>query len=118
MQQHEDICFAHTNPEIMQNVIEEMPNSANMQKLSDFFKVFGDMTRLRMLIMLSHGEFCVDDLSRALGLNQSVVSHALRVLKRFEFVRFRRVGKHTMYSIGDDHISSILSQGLEHIDGK
>ena len=63
--QHEDICLAHTHPDILECILKNMPKENKLQQMADFFKVFGDMTRLKMLLVLSHGELCVDDIARS-----------------------------------------------------
>lgn len=83
--------------------------------LAEFYKVFGDSTRIKILYILSQDEKCVCDLSEYLNVSQSAVSHQLRMLKQMKLVKFRREGKTVYYSLSDHHIEQILSQGLEHI---
>jgi ArsR family transcriptional regulator len=83
--------------------------------LAEFFKVFADSTRIQLLYVLLKGELCVNDLSQELKMSQSAVSHQLRLLKNARLVRFRREGKTLLYSLCDNHIQSILDQGMEHI---
>ena len=83
--------------------------------LTDLFKVFGDSTRLRILSALAHGEICVYDLSVILDMTQSAISHQLRILKQSRLVKSRRDGKMIYYSLDDDHVRSIISQGMEHV---
>ncbi len=83
--------------------------------LAEFFKVFADSNRIQLLYMLSKGEKCVNDLSSGLKMSQSAVSHQLRLLKSARLVRFKREGKTLLYSLCDNHILSILDQGMEHI---
>ena len=83
--------------------------------LAELFKVFGDSTRIKILYALSEAELCVCDLARLLGITQAAVSHQLRVLKASALVRARREGKVTFYALDDDHVHSILRQGMEHI---
>jgi len=84
--------------------------------LADFFKIFADSTRIKMLYVLMAGEMCVCDLADTLSMNQSAISHQLRTLKQMNLVKYRREGKTVFYSLADGHIKSILSQGLEHIE--
>lgn len=83
--------------------------------LSDLFKVFGDNTRIRILFALAQGEFCVNDLAAALDMTQSAISHQLQILKHARLVKNRRDGKSILYSLDDEHVRSILTQGMEHI---
>lgn len=83
--------------------------------VADFYKVFGDSTRIKILYTLLDREMCVSELVEELSLNQSAVSHQLRVLRQNDLVKFRREGKTVIYSIDDEHVSVLLHQGLNHI---
>jgi len=84
-------------------------------RLADFFKIFGEPARLKLLFALLDQEFCVNDLAAVLNMNQSAVSHQLRVLKQSRVVKTRREGRNILYSLDDDHIETILSFGIEHV---
>lgn len=92
------------------------PSDAVLNTLSDFFKVFGDPTRLKILWLLSHGERCVHELSASMEMTPSAVSHQLRILKQARLVKYRRDGRHMHYSLDDDHVEDIFSKGLNHIE--
>jgi len=79
--------------------------------LSELFKLLADPTRIRLLLLLFDRELCVGEL----GMTQSAISHQLRVLKQMKLVKNRREGKTVYYSLADDHILTIISQGMEHI---
>ena len=83
--------------------------------LRKFFKVFGDVTRLKLLSVLFHSEMCVCDLAKTLNMTQSAISHQLRILKQMKLVKNRREGKTVFYSLADGHIKTIINQGMEHI---
>ena len=83
--------------------------------LAELFKVFGDSTRIKILYELSKGEMNVSDIALALNMNQSAISHQLRVLKNSKLVKNRREGKAIYYSLADDHVETIINQGMEHI---
>ncbi len=84
--------------------------------MADFFKIFSDSTRIKILYALLKSELCVCDLAQVLNMSQSAISHQLRTLKQMDLVRNRREGKTIFYSLADDHITTILSQGMEHIE--
>lgn len=84
-------------------------------ELAELFKVFGDSTRIKILYELSKGEMNVSDIALALNMNQSAISHQLRVLKNSKLVKNRREGKAMYYSLADDHVETIINQGMEHI---
>ena len=92
-----------------------MPSEEVTQRLADLFKIFGDGTRMRILFVLLGKELCVYDIADALEMSQSAISHQLRILKQSHLVKSRREGKMICYSLDDDHVSSILSLGLEHV---
>ena len=93
----------------------DMPDDEVLYELADLFRVFGDSTRIKILYALHDDELCVQDIANAVQLSQSAVSHQLRVLKASKLVKFRREGKTVYYSLADEHVSRILSQGMEHI---
>jgi ArsR family transcriptional regulator len=86
-----------------------------LYQLANLFKVFGDPTRIRILSILSRQELCVQDIADELDMNQSAISHQLRILKQSALVKFRRDGKTIYYSLADDHVATIMAQGLEHV---
>ena len=86
-----------------------------LYSLAELFKVFGDPTRIRILYMLSREEVCVQDIADKLSMTQSAISHQLRLLKQMSLVKFRRDGKNIYYSLADDHVATIMAQGLEHV---
>lgn len=108
--------FIHLNEQIRMEVEETMPPEEEMQDLAEFFRVFGDPTRLKILYVLKYSEMCVLDIANLLGMTQSAISHQLRVLKQMDLVKNRRDGKTIFYSLADSHIVTILSQGLDHIE--
>lgn len=94
----------------------EKYNEDDLYTLADLFKVFGDSTRIRIMSVLFESEMCVCDLSEKMSMTQSAVSHQLKILKQNKLVKSRRVGKSVYYSLADEHVVSIISQGLEHIE--
>ena len=96
-------------------VKEDLPADEVLYDLAELFKMFADSTRVKILYALFESELCVCDIARVLDLTQSAVSHQLRVLKSSKLVKFRRDGKTLYYSLADEHVSRILSQGMEHI---
>lgn len=99
----------------VQEVLKEMPSEETLKELADFYKVFGDATRVKILFVLLQAEMCVCDLAETLRMTQSAISHQLRVLKQMKLVKNRREGKTVYYSLADGHIQNIISQGMEHI---
>lgn len=93
-----------------------MPNLEKLSDLADLFKMFGDSTRLRILFSLGESETSVQNLADGMSMTQSAISHQLKVLKSSKLVKSRREGKLVFYSLADDHVKTIIAQGLEHIE--
>jgi len=98
-----------------QAVAEKMADEGELIDLAELFKIFGDSTRIKILYALSMGELCVKDIADALSMNVSAVSHQLAILRRSKLVGTRREGKTIFYHLADEHVTSILAQGYEHI---
>ena len=98
--------FLAVHEEVVKKVLETLPDEEE----------FGDSTRIRILHALFESELCVGDIAQILNLSQSAVSHQLKLLKDAKLVRFRREGKIIFYSLDDDHVRTILSMGMEHIE--
>lgn len=99
------------------NEIEnKMPEESELYELADLFKVFGDSTRIKILYVLFENEMCVYDIANILNMTQSAISHQLRILKQNRLVRFRKEGKTVLYTLADEHVFTILRQGIEHIE--
>jgi DNA-binding transcriptional ArsR family regulator len=92
-----------------------IPVEEEMQDLAEFIKVFGDPTRLRILFYLREKALCVHDLASLVGMQQTAVSHQLKVLRQMRLVKYHKEGRMAVYSLNDAHISQILDIGLLHI---
>ena len=100
----------------VQKVLKSMPGELLLSELADFYKVFADVTRIRILCVLLESEMCVCDLAEALHMTQSAISHQLKILKNSKLVKSRREGKSVFYSLADSHVRTIIDQGREHIE--
>ena len=103
------------HPERVSEVKLKMPEEDTVYDLAELFKVFGDSTRMRILFALFGSEICVCDLAELLGMTQSAISHQLRILKQARLVKATRQGKMMIYALADDHVRTIVGQGLEHV---
>ena len=92
-----------------------LPNEDTLIRLADLFRIFGDETRIKILYVLFEDEVCVCDLAKLLDMSQSAISHQLRQLKLTRLIKSRREGKTVFYSLADEHVRTLLSQGTEHI---
>lgn len=111
-----DICISKcaTNNYIQQ-VKNNLPSDRQLLELANFFKVFGEHTRIKILSALYQRELCVCDLVEILGMNQPAVSHQLRVLRASKIVKYRKEGKNIYYTLDDEHVYKMLDDALEHI---
>ena len=99
----------------VKKAINELPDDELIADLSDMFKIFGDQTRVKILMALESGEMCVCDIAAVMDMSQSAISHQLRVLKQSNIVKTRREGKVVYYSISDDHVKEIFDMAIVHV---
>lgn len=110
------VCaFQNVHPDTVDKVRSTLPEDDTMLDVSELFKVLGDSTRCKILFVLLVSEMCVCDLSLLLGMSVSAVSHQLRILRQAQLVRYRREGKTVFYALADEHVRTLLSQGMEHV---
>ena len=95
-------------------MVEEIDEEI-LYDLADLFKVFSDTTRIKILFALMDKYLCVADIAETIGASQSAVSHQLRILKQARLVKFQREGKNVIYALSDDHVHTMLDQGMTHI---
>ncbi len=104
--------------EVVDRVRGHFPHEEKLYDLADFFKIFGDSTRIKILWALDREEMCVCDLAVLLNMTKSAISHQLKTLRQEKLVKYRRDGKTALYSLKDEHVKNILEIGLEHIEEK
>jgi DNA-binding transcriptional ArsR family regulator len=109
-----EYLFVHEDT--VKKVINDMPEEEKLYDLAELFKIFGDSTRIKILYALFEAELCVCDIAQLLKVSQTAVSHQLRVLKTNKLVKSRKDGKNVFYSLADDHVYSIINQGMDHIN--
>ena len=108
-----EVTLIHENN--VKKAINELPDDELIADLSDMFKIFGDQTRVKILMALESGELCVCDIAAVMNMSQSAISHQLRVLKQSNIVKTRRQGKVVYYSISDDHVKEIFDIAIVHV---
>lgn len=123
MAEHNHVCgenetceYMHVHPDVIEKVRAEMPPEETLYDLAELYKVFGDSTRIKILYVLFEAEVCVCDIAQCLNMTTSAISHQLRVLKQSRLVKSRREGKTVFYSLADDHVRTIIGQGMNHIE--
>ena len=102
-------------PEVVDAVQNTMPRDTDIEKVTSFFKVLGDQTRIRILFALKEKEMCAGDIAVLLNMTKSAVSHQLAVMRNMHQVRSRREGKNIFYSLDDHHIVDIIEEALIHM---
>ena len=117
MNQDRALCCEEieVHEDAVEQVRSQLPQDEVLYDLAELFKIFGDSTRVKILYALLEAELCVCDIAKLMDVSQSAVSHQLRALKGSKLVKFRREGKTLYYSLADEHVFRILSQGMEHI---
>ena len=119
---HIDFCDtceeACIHPKAICEAKEYMISNEMARTLADFYKVIGDATRVRILSLLMTRELCVCDITEALSMAQSAVSHQLRILRAAHLVTYRKEGKMSYYRLDDSHVTELLKQGIEHLTHK
>ena len=98
-----------------QDILNKLPDEDELFDLAELFKIFGDSTRIKILFVLLESDMAVNDIANVLKMTQSAISHQLRILKTNGLVKYTRNGKSLIYSLADGHVTTILSQGIEHI---
>ena len=113
----EEICEINTiHQDIVNNVKNVMPQDDLIYDLAEFYKVFADSTRMKIIYALMENELCVCDIAAIVGTTQSAISHQLRILKQAKLVKYKKDGKVVYYSLDDEHIAEIVKKGREHIE--
>lgn len=107
--------YLHAHSDLIERVNENMPDEEILYEIAELYKIFGDSTRIKILYVLFEAEMCVNDIAQLLNISTSAISHQLRILKQAQLVKFRREGKTIFYSLSDNHVRTILNQGMEHI---
>jgi len=110
--QCEELC---EHPQAICLAKAELIADEDAQRVSETFKILGDTTRVKILQILSKRELCVCDIAAVIQMGQSAVSHQLRMLRTARLVKYRKEGTLAWYSLNDEHIATLLAQGLEHI---
>jgi len=102
--------------DIVDKVSKQIKNDDILIDLAEFFKIYGDSTRIKIINALMNSEMCVCDIAYLLSMTQSSISHQLRILKQAKIVDYKKVGKVVYYSLNDEHITEIFEKGAEHIE--
>ncbi len=118
-QNEDDTCqIKYVNHELVTALLKSQHDNKIVSGLAEIFGVLADPTRLKICMFLSESELCVCDLAGMLNISESAVSHQLRLLRSLRIVKYRREGKMAFYTLDDNHITSLIKQGLDHAKEK
>ncbi len=106
----------YVHKDVVERVEKNMKPEDTLLRLAEFFKVFGDVTRLKILTAITGNELCVCDIACITGMSDSAISHQLRILRNTRLVKYRREGRVVFYSLDDEHISGIITEGISHVE--
>lgn len=101
--------------EKVEKALSEMLEEDTLLDISDFFKVLSDSTRIKIINLLDNNKLCVCDISAALKMTKSAISHQLKNLREMNLVKAEKVGKEVWYSLADDHIKMVFDISTEHV---
>lgn len=119
MSKNEFICDCNIiHQEVVESTLKEMQDVDLLNKISEFFKILGDMTRAKILFALDKNEMCVCDIANVLGMSKSSISHQLSTLRKSGIVKCKKVGKEVFYMLEDDHVKEVFEIAIEHINHK
>ena len=111
-----EVCSPEqVHQEIVERVKADLLDDEIIRVITDFFKVLGDPTRIKIIQILFKNELCVCDLSAIMGMNQPAISQQLKILKQANMVKYRRDGKNVFYALSDEHVHKIFEQVYLHI---
>jgi DNA-binding transcriptional ArsR family regulator len=109
-----DACTLSRDDQV--ELVSNMPSDRDVVALAELFRVLGDPTRVRIISVLQQRSLCVNDIAGVLGMNQTAVSHQLKVLRHNRLVRYERRGRSIIYSLDDDHVVTLFRVGREHVE--
>jgi len=113
-----DNAYSKIDKNTLLNLQYYMPEAATLRQLANMFSIFSDFTRLKILSALALSEMCVNDLASYLQINQTTISHQLKLLKNINAVTDRRIGKIVVYSLGNNMVNNLMSDGVDYILGE
>lgn len=108
--------FHDGHQSILETIIKDLPDDEKLFDLAELFKMFGDSTRMKILFVLFESEACTCALAEVMKITPAAVSHQLKTLQRTKLIKSRREGKTVYYSLADEHVRTIIEQGLEHVN--
>ncbi len=99
----------------VRQLTKTMPEQDKISAMAEIFKAISDPSRLKIVLALLNDELCVCDIAAVCGQTDSAVSHQLRILRTLKIVKNRRKGKSVLYTIDDNHVTSLITMSLKHV---
>jgi ArsR family transcriptional regulator len=119
MKKKELVCDCNIiHQDVVDKALKNKPKDEELDRLSQVFKILGDPTRVKILMLLDNHEMCVCDIANVLNMTKSSISHQLATLRISGIVKYRKSGKEVYYMLDDQHIKTLYEIGLEHIEHK
>lgn len=119
MKKKELICDCDIiHKDIVDEILKNKPDYTKLIKLSELFKILGDITRIKIIWILDNNELCVCDIANILNMTKSSISHQLAILRKSNLVKYKKQGKEVYYTLDDEHINKLYEIGLKHIEHK
>ncbi len=119
MAKNEFACDCNViHEELVEKTLAKMKDDDAIYKVAEFFKILGDITRVKILFALDQNELCVCDIANILNMTKSSISHQLGTLRRSGIVKCKKVGKEVFYMLDDEHVKEVFEVGMEHIEHK
>lgn len=98
-----------------ENLNSQIPSNNEIEYLAELFKIFGDVTRIKIIYAIYQKKLCVNEISNILSMTQSNVSHQLKKLKVSRLVKSEKIGKEVYYTLDDEHVEKIFNMSIEHV---
>ena len=102
-------------PKVLDDMDCYLPDDDSVRRIARFFAMLSDPSRVKLLSALTISPLCVTDLADILKMNQTTVSHQLRLLRDMDVVVCERQGKILKYKIANPKINEILLVGVEYL---
>ena len=119
MAKNEFACDCNViHKELVEKTLAKMKDDDVIYKVAEFFKILGDITRVKILFALDQNELCVCDIANILNMTKSSISHQLGTLRWSGIVKCKKVGKEVFYMLDDEHVKEVFEVGMEHIEHK
>jgi len=84
-------------------------------KLASLFKALGEINRIRIVKILSHGEFCAGDIAKIMNVDRSALSHQLKILTFHGVISSRKNGIYKCYKLTSSCFPELLNMAERYL---